>query len=111
MSGMCAHLLKRVRYLSRVAFVVCLRAFTADLCVASKLVLYSFMEDSGQRSFEMTHASKKLPLDSHSDKSLVSFCPSGSPATARGGEVLMWCPGDINTCNSTYSAGHCRTSV
>lgn len=63
----------KIPYLSKVAFVVCFKAFTADLCVASKLVLYSFMEDSGQRSFEITQASKKLPFDSHRVTSLVSF--------------------------------------
>lgn len=71
----------KIPYLSNVAFVVCFKAFTADLCVASKFVLYSFMEDSGQRSFEMTQASKKLPFDSHRVTSLVSFWPSVSPAT------------------------------
>lgn len=72
---------QKLAYLSKVFFVVVFTAVTAELCVASRLVAYSFIEDSGERSFEMTQASKKFPFDSHRERSLVNFWPSGSTAT------------------------------
>lgn len=58
-------------------------ATMAAYCV-SKLFWYSCSEDGGDLSFEMTHASKKLPLDSHSESSLVSLARCSSVAVAGG---------------------------
>lgn len=73
---------KQNPHLSKVAFVVCFNAVTAELCVASRFVRYSCSDDSGDRNLEMTQASKKLPLDSHRVNNLASFSPSASVATA-----------------------------
>ena len=75
--------------MSRVAFVVCFKAVTAELWAASKPTAYSFIEDSGDRSFEITVASKKFPLDSQRVSNLVSFWASASVETVKRSTLLI----------------------
>lgn len=55
------------------AFVDCVIVTTTVENVFIKLVLYSCIDEVGERSFDITQASKKLALDSHSDNSFVSL--------------------------------------
>lgn len=72
-------------HLSKVVFVVCRTAATTFACCDKRLVWYSCSDDGGDLSFEMTQASKKFPLDSHSDSSFDSFILCSSfAATMRG---------------------------
>lgn len=54
------------------------------LCTFIKLVLYSCIDEFGERSLEITHASKKFDLDSHRESSLCSLAFCSSVATKFG---------------------------
>lgn len=43
------------------------------MCLFIKFVLYSCIDDSGERNFDMTQASKNLAFDSHNDNNLLNF--------------------------------------
>lgn len=69
------------KYFSNVACVDCLIADTIVECVFIKFVLYSCIDEFGDRNFEITHASKKFNFDSQSDKSFNNLAFWSSLAT------------------------------
>lgn len=70
-------------YLSKVLFVCCVIEATSVANVFIRLVLYSCIDETGDFSLDMTHASKKFAFDSHSDSSFVSFVFWSSLASAQ----------------------------
>lgn len=60
-------------YLSKVACVACVITATAAEYVFIKFVLYSCIDETGERNFEITQASKKFAFDSHKDNNLINL--------------------------------------
>lgn len=92
-------------YLSNVVFVACVIAATAIEYVFIKFVLYSCIEEVGERNFEMTHASKKFAFDSHNDSNFVNFAFCSTVATknkAKTNEIFLRDPNGLSLTNFTY---------
>lgn len=97
--------------LSNVPFVCCVIEATSAANVFIRLVLYSCIDDAGDLSLEMTHASKKLALDSHSDSNFVSLVFWSSLASERkqsGYCVIRFKSGNLS--QVTYAFVRCKTS-
>lgn len=78
-----------IPHLSYVALVVLFIALATLLWVVIRLLRYSCNEDWGDRSFEITQASKKFAFDSHRDNSLVSFWLWSGVATTKKNRIVL----------------------